>query len=175
MKLTKVERWILSNQYLLLQALCPRDAQVYAEARDAIDHGYEREYDELSQHILDGDEIMTVAECNEVLDILEMFRGLKFAYKNLEDKEGINESATRFAGFDGNNESKYMAYARYFCQADGGRYPELDRGDKFNSHIRMLDAYRRMLAQWRPCDKTRLLSKDEIMRITEARKPTSDS
>ncbi len=170
--LTGAERLILSNQYRILEALYPKEAKGIAHTREAIENGFELEYRAATQHVNDGDDIMAAEECREVIDILEMFSVLKRCYKSLPDKSGIDEAATHFEGFDGNNETKQVAYARHFC-GDGDRFSDLDRGDNFNSHFPTLEPYRRMVAEWEKSPKKHQLSKEDLIRITSARRMNS--
>jgi uncharacterized protein YfbU (UPF0304 family) len=170
MNLTTTERWILSNQLRILEALYPDEARFLHQDREAIERGYELHYDMAAQHIYIDKQTMTSAECEEVINILNMFRMIKRAYDALDDKSGIEEWATRFDGFDGNDEPKQMAYARYYCSLDGGKFAELDRGDDFNSHSPTLDAYRRMLGEWQNSEDRYHLTKDDLVRITSARR-----
>ena len=166
MALSHTERWILSNQFRILQLLDKDEAEYYAKAKEAIDSGYELEYACLSQYI-DSD-VTTVAECLEVLDMLSMFQYLKWGYDDLPDKSGIEEWRVKFAGFDGNNEVKQMAYAKYVCNLDDSRFATLESGDNFNSHCPVLDRYRAMLSEWNRSGNKYKLSKDDIIRIIEA-------
>jgi len=165
MKLSRVERWILSNQFHILEALYPDDADHYAKVHEALESGYELHYEWFSEHIYNDRDIMTPEENREVIEILSMFDSLKRAYGSLSDKTGIEESRVKFCGFDGNNETKQMGYARYFCTLKGGRFTDLDRGDNFNSHGPTLARYRRMLSEWKKSVDQNNLSKDDIIRI----------
>ena len=66
-----------------------------------------------------------------------------------------------------------MGYCRHVCE-DGPRkqFESLDRGNHFNSHFPVLEAYRRMLAVWKPL-KGRMspdtLTKEEIFSIVSER------
>ncbi len=166
MKLTRTDRWILSNQYRILEALYPNEATAFAEAREAIECGYELHYRSLSEHIYD--EGFSVEECNEVVDILDMFCTLKHSYEELPNKSGIDASEIEFDGFDGNYETKHMVYARYFCNHDGGRFSELTPNNDFNSHAPRLDRYRRMVKRWKDCADKHSLKKEDILRIMAA-------
>ena len=168
MQLSEVERWILSNQYRILERLYPEYEDSFKEAQDAIGCGYEREYDGLSQHIYSGHDVMTTVECEEVISILAMFSVLARTYKSLDDTADIDESSIRFSGF---NEGKQMAYARYVCTSGSGRFNDLDHPDDFSSHTPTLDSYRRMLAAWSAAESQYKLSKDDIIRIASARRP----
>jgi uncharacterized protein YfbU (UPF0304 family) len=165
MKLSRVERLILSNQYSILAALYPNEAKSYTEMREIVESGYEFHYSEIAQHILDNDDVMSEDECLEVLDILTMFSAIKRSFNSLEDKPSVQEHDIRFRGFDGNNETKYMLYAQFFCDSQGGRFEDLDRGDNFNSHLPSLDMYRRQLVEWNRSKDKHKLTKEEIERI----------
>ena len=52
-KLTRVERYILSNQFRILEALYPDEASHFATTREALEHGYEILYDWDMEHIYD--------------------------------------------------------------------------------------------------------------------------
>lgn len=166
MKLTRTERWMLVNQHRILEALYPKEKEYHKNACEALENGYELEYDGLCENIYKDADTMTLDECKEVVDILAMFDALKQSYKSLKDKSGVEEGRTKFLGFDGNNESKQMAYARFFCT--GGsikRFSDLDKGDNFNSHMPTLSGYRNMLREWKPTRTKFPLSKDDIVRI----------
>lgn len=92
----------------------------------------------------------------EVVDILDMWSFIEFAYAKLTDeqKKRLAEVAKpfgenpRFTGFDGNNESEYMSAAMFLVnQLD--RFQEF-KGRDFNCHHPSLDAHRRMLAVFEP-------------------------
>lgn len=166
MILDRTQRWILANQYHILAALYPEDADHYIASREALERGYELHYELISEHVYDEPDTMTAAECREVIDILDMFASLRSAYGKLEDKSGIDEKAIRFPGFDGNHETKWLGYARYYVTWGGDRYRDLHKND-FNSHRPTLDTYRRMLAEWEKSQDKHSLTKDDIVRITK--------
>lgn len=172
MKLSRVERWILSNQYRILEALSkdkPHEVEFLSQAREAIERGYEMHYGTFSQHI--DNETLSEGACKEVVDVMAMFRALNQGYDRLDDKEGIDAYRLRFHGFDGNNEGSLMAYAQYYCNHDGGRFAEFqeqDGFDDFNSHVEMLDRYRAMMTEWNKSANKNKLTKEDIARITSA-------
>src|SRR5262249_21235279 len=168
MKLTTTERWILSNQYLILAALCPDNAKTYADAREAIDRGYELEYPQLTQHI--SNDPLSVQECAEVLDIMQMFWEMQFTYDNLEDRTGIAEHWVKFPGFDGTDETKYMFYAGYITRPGSHRFENLHRRQSnFNSHAPLLGHYRKMYAEYVRSNNRHELTKDDLVRITNVK------
>ena len=69
---------------------------------------------------------MSVEECRYVYDVLDLYRVLIRSYGELKDKEGLTPDDVKFAGFDGNNETKRWAFARHLKEE--GRWTEtLDR------------------------------------------------
>jgi uncharacterized protein YfbU (UPF0304 family) len=168
-KLSRTERWILSNQFYILEKLSsdPNDAEFYKRAQNVINNGYELHYGWISQHIYDEPHIMSEEECKEVIDILTMFDALKQSYNGLTDKTSINEHRMKFQGFSGNDETKQMGYARFFCiEDDHPRFADLNQGDNFNSHFPALERYRRMLTEWEISSDKYSLTKEDIIRIT---------
>lgn len=167
MKLSRVERWILSNQYKILEKLYPDEADYCAEVREVIDSGYELEYAWAIDYIYPDEQCLSTDQCREVLQILSMYRDLKRAYEALDDKSGINAYWIEFPGFDGNEESHLLGYCRHVCRKGSGKYEELNRGrDDFNSHAALLGGYRRMLRLWEPLSRSGgLLNKSEIIAI----------
>src|SRR5688572_15542499 len=103
MDLSRTERLILANQYRILEALFPADADYYRDKRTALEHGFEYHYDEVAGDILS--DTLSAERCNEVIEILQMYRSLTYAYRALEDKSGIEPRAIDFPGFDGNHET----------------------------------------------------------------------
>lgn len=106
--------------------------------------------------IVGSGENKTPPVVREVLDILEMWELLEYSYSQLQpaDKTKVKADAkpsghdVRFRGFDGNNETEYMA-------ATGVLINDLDRfstfkGRDLNSHMPSLETYRRMLAVLQP-------------------------
>jgi uncharacterized protein len=167
MKLSRTERWILSNQYQILALLDRENAEAHNHTREILDCGYELMYEWQIEQVYDDPHIMSTEECREVLEILKMFSSLKSAYEALEDKSAIQDTLLRFSGFSGNDETKQMAFARFFCQSRNA-FAELDRGDDFNSHFPSLGTYRRQLEEFRKCRDQLNPSRDELVRIAEA-------
>jgi len=160
MKLTSKERVFLANQFKILEALYPDEAYIYERHRTALECGYTLQYGWITEWF---SEELSEAECQEVWDILEMYRSLKFAYNRLTNKNEITEEEIRFQGFDENEEARLMGYADYIIR-DLGRYNELS-GIDLNAHRPCLERYRKMLAEWnRSADKYNL-EKDDILRI----------
>lgn len=114
----------------------------------------------------------------EVLDILDMWSAIEFAYGNLNDEQKkaladraqLHNGGPRFQGFDGNNESEYMSAALFLVnQLD--RFEEF-KGRSFNCHHPSIDMHRRMLSAFLPI-RTKLhdarLSVDHLAAILNER------
>lgn len=185
------DRQVLSLLHRILARVLPEDANdvdgdsEYQLMRARIlERGYTGEYwyetagfsTELSKR-----------DCNRVSDILQMFRILTFSIDHLA-REGVPVSEQlvhqlEFQGFDHNDSLEgHMASYVEFLMRDGERWteltPQLERNDNGNSHLRMLDTYMRMLAEYRRIRDSRerrssrldyLLSDDELERIADAR------
>lgn len=165
MDLSESERIILSNQYKILEQLYPDEAETHKKNREIIDNGYTLNYKEVSP-LIDGE--LSNRECNEVLEILAMHSVLHFSYQGLDDKEGIT---IRFSGFDGNKETKQMAYARFYINElqEYTELIEIVQSPDFNSHCPTLQLYRLMLDEWEKCTDKNNLTRDEINRIINVR------
>jgi uncharacterized protein YfbU (UPF0304 family) len=161
MTLSRTERWMLSNQYRILEALYPDEARDYAHIRDSIESGYELEYGQAPAYIYERG--LSEEECREVKDIMAMFSSLKASFNSVKDKSGIDESRLNFPGFSGNDETMQMAYAQYLYE--GGSFRDLGPGGDFNSHLPALSGYCKMLAAWKTSENEYALSKDDIIRI----------
>jgi uncharacterized protein len=172
MRLSREQRWIFANQYLILEHLHPDQADYYARAREVLESGYELNYGWIAEHIFE--QTMTEEQCSEVINILDMFTALERSYDELAEKPNVEEQDIRFHGFDGNHETDQMSYARFLIEkehkfsslADAGSL-----GDNLNSHMPVLDTYRRMLAMWQqlPLAQRYQLAADDIARIVAAR------
>lgn len=116
----------------------------------ALQYGFELHYSDVFECLFD--EELSAEGCSEVLDILEMYRGIIYSFINLKREgklDSLTEDDVKFPGFDGNNEGKQMSYADFFIK-DLGRYSEIDELSHgyYNSHSRTLPKYRAMLVKW---------------------------
>jgi uncharacterized protein YfbU (UPF0304 family) len=168
LKLSRIERFTLSNQFKILEALYPSDAEYYRNHRKAIEEGYELHYPWMLEHIYDDG--LSESQCREVLDILQMYRSMYFAIDKHGLPKHLHDYKWPFPGFDGNNEGSLMSYVRYFIE-DLDRYPELRDGKDycdFNSHTPMLDVYKEMLGKWRAMSSRHELSIDQVVELLES-------
>ncbi|MGJ9383219.1 YfbU family protein [Salipaludibacillus sp. CF4.18] len=162
MKLTKLERLNLINQYQILEKLDPNEN--YSSFIKALQEGYEAHYSDLVEWLYDD---FPKDKSDFVVDVLEMYRRIIFSYNALDDKGDLNESRIKFHGFDGNNESSYLGYASYFIN-DLGRYDEIRNNTEFrdlNSHRPMIDNYMRKLSVWKSSLDVDNLTLEEIQNI----------
>jgi len=152
MKLSKIERYSLSNQLRILEALYPNEASEFAVQREVFENGYELLYESGMQHVYDDDDVLTEKECLEVWDTMEMFEGIDRSFKNLgidHDEHGF----TKFRGYDGNSEGKFMSFAEFTVKKERRfAYLPLNEADYFNSHMQVRETYNRMLEVWREVD-----------------------
>lgn len=166
MKYTKTERLILSNQLKILSLLKCNDytEETYKAHIQALEDGYEYEYDEVAQHISDP---MSEEDCREVYDILQMFRMLSLSYSKLTDKSGIDEKQVKFNGFDGNYETSQYGYCMFIIDVKG-RFDKSMLTGELNSHAPRLKYYREMLKRWSSLGKPGdVLTRDQILKVIE--------
>jgi uncharacterized protein YfbU (UPF0304 family) len=160
MKLSNVERVMMSNQFRILAKLDPQGGR-YAEFAEIVESGYEGLYD----RVLEGLSKPLPAEVSdEVFEIFDMYRSLERAY---EAKIPMpTEGRPQFAGFDGNNDRHYGV--AHFILQELGLYAE-QQGRPINSHSQAeLHIYRRMLAVWKKIGKPYPLTEQQVKEIVGA-------
>ena len=167
MELSKKDRLVLINQFLILEKLYPDETDYYEKHRLALQQGFSLHYEWILENVWDD---LSEADCRSVLNALAVYRAIVYSFDELEARHDLTEERVRFPGFDGNYESQYLAYARYFI-VDLGRYEELRRGQEypdFNSHSPMLDKYSRMHEQWESWGRPLSMSAEKIIVLLEA-------
>lgn len=164
MELTEKERLFLINQYEILKKLDPDEEEYYEKDQKILIQGLTKEYDSL----VDGLHNETPIEvCNEVIDILQMYRSLYFSYLKLSDieKAEIDEDDVKFQGFDGNEEGSHHLYVEYIIE-DDDRFTEF-KDVELNSHWNKLSKYREMIVRWRKYHRYNLLTIEKIKDILD--------
>lgn len=166
MNLDIKERLFLSNQFRILEKLYPDESDYYARNRIAIEDGYELHYDWLTEHISKG---LSKEECSFVIDVLDLYTILYRSYNNLNTPpKEVKPDQLIFPGFDGNHETKYMSYTRYFID-DLGRFDHIKTSTNgyYNSHSPKVDQYKKMVEIWTnmPTNKRYDLSGNKISEI----------
>lgn len=159
-KLDFKDRVILANQFRILQKVDPDNESEYRRAIEILDNGYESEYGSIGGILI---EPVPQNICEEVHGILGLYRSLSDGYKQLSDKTGIDAKDVEFRGFDGNNESEHLSYAKFL--ASQGKYEESSVVD---SHSQVLGIYRRMLAEFEQVEPKYPLERADIQRILAA-------
>ncbi|MDP8240995.1 MAG: YfbU family protein [Candidatus Hatepunaea meridiana] len=167
-ELTVKDRIILENQYRILKALFPEEAEWYEGLRIIVEMGYEMHYSDLNPSINESQ--LSEDICREVMDILDMYRALNDSFDNLEDKKEIEKEDLQFMGFDGNDGTGRLGYARFLILRQQRWTEVLDGrpGFDLNSHSRVNDMYHRMLDTLSNIGKKYNFTHDEIKRILDA-------
>ncbi|PKH51913.1 hypothetical protein CXF68_14990 [Tenacibaculum sp. Bg11-29] len=164
MELNIKERLQLSFQLSILEKLYPDEQEYYANHRKAIEHGYQLHYDWITEHLSEG---LTTEECSFVLEVLDMYAALHFSVREFKDSDLTIESVT-FPGFDGNNETMYMSYTKYFIE-DLDRFGEIQESTNgyYNSHMRLIPKYRKMVEKWKEfkIDYTYKLTEENVKEL----------
>lgn len=148
--LSKRDRIMFLLLLKVLEKIDDENSLDYQLLMSVIKNGYSYNYDEL--FVLLYEEIPTEV-CKKVLDILEMYRGIIYSYDAIKrdgKKTNLTDKDVMFPGFDGNRETEYLSYARFFIY-DMDRYSEIqniDMTDNLNSHWQTLDYYNKMLQIW---------------------------
>lgn len=147
LKLSKLDRIFLVNQLRILEGLYPDEAESLSVQREALERGYEMLYAWDFEYIYDGDDKMTVEESKEVWDTLDMFDAIERSTKPGVD---LGEFPfNKFAGYDGNTETKFMSFARFTVERlKRFEYVPMRQPGYWNSHMPVRDVYGRMLAEW---------------------------
>ena len=156
MKLSKVEKTLLANQYEILKRLdsaLEKDCDLLLEC---LYGGYLDDFEQLTPQF---EERLGPSIQSEVREILQMFRAL-------HPGDGI-EPLVVFAGFDGNEEAEHYAYARFLLEKRG-LWGESKRNDlDYNTHFPVLKDYQAMLDRWKETEESFDLSHEQVQRIIE--------
>ena len=168
MKLTKLERVMLINQYRILSKINPNEANYYEELIEILENGYSVFYSMIDDFVYDE---APVEEGKFVLDILQLYRMIDDYIRDNEEHPFKEHHWIPFKGFDGNNEFRYMSFARFLI-LNQGKFTEQKKffsaNDSLNSHTRTVDKYRRMMDRWEECDDKYNLSEEDISQILDA-------
>ncbi|KZN50017.1 YfbU family protein [Pseudoalteromonas luteoviolacea] len=147
MNLSQQERLQLINQFEILSIQNENDASHYQELIKILQSGYTIFYNQVFQHL---SEEMSEESCQLVLNILDLYRAIEDTRARTACKELDDHHRSTFLGFDGNGETEYMCFAR-FLVVEQGKFREqeqyLQKNDNMNSHMPMIEIYRRMLIE----------------------------
>lgn len=166
MSLSDVERRVLVNQYKILSALYPHEADHYDHLSRILVEGYHERWTEA---IVGGlKKPLSNEDTDFVFDVLVMYDWMQKSYYSIpkRDRQYINEKRLRFPGFDSESESRLVDYARFLIQ-------RLERFTFLNAAVSAAGkgptraAYARMLAVL-PAREDRALTLDEIATLLDA-------
>lgn len=165
MKLTRVERWMLSHQHKILARLDPDKAGRHERIVHMLERGYE--LDLRREVTVDFEAGVSAEDAELVRLVLDMFLALQRSHEALGSDSPATDTDVVFPGFDGNNEAELLMYARFVL--DGGEFDGLEFNG-LNSHGQYGDAYTRMLTRWHECNDTHSLTANQLSVILDARK-----
>jgi hypothetical protein len=174
LKLTKAERFIISNQFAILEFLSRaipdiatrdhcihHDPNYYSWAQNVIQAGDSVLVDQIGGPFRE-EELSREAQ-EEILSTLDMYRHIQWSYDSLEDKQGLSEKDVAFPGWDGHRNE--LGFARRFCYRneegqgyDGkpDRYDMIKPSPAFDSHWPTIYRYRAMFQAYEPIRKAAL-------------------
>jgi uncharacterized protein YfbU (UPF0304 family) len=165
--LAPTERLQLAQQHEILEKLDPDNAEHHAKCREILQNGFTLLYGEVFQDIY---EEVDQDACEFVYDVLAMYRDLMRSYDAMVDKAGIELDDVRFAGFDGNNESRLYGFIKFL--KGQGLWDEPLATSGMNSHYPTIGRYQKMLANYKairdkydPMAKSHDLTAEEIKQV----------
>lgn len=168
MELSKKDRLSLINQYRILAALDKGEESHYLELIHILEHGYEIFYSMVDEWIAEN---MPEEEGRFVLKVLDLYRAIEDVKRSTRDPRLLEHHSAIFPGFDGNNESEYLGFCRFLLEKQG-KFQEqeqyLSKNDGMNSHMPMIDKYRRMLDAAGDLTAVRRLRPEQILAILDA-------
>jgi uncharacterized protein YfbU (UPF0304 family) len=172
MKLSRVERIILVNQFTILNKLSPGS---YDAELQALYGNFELELDSMFQGISDKSVSMEI--CRDVRAILAMYSYLRASYDKLPDNSEIGKLDVTFPGFDQDTEEDQWCLANYLFGLNQ-QYTNV-KPAHLNSAVPYLPRYRRMLERYEKYKHGRglenqWLSVGEISDVLDAFNPTEN-
>ncbi len=151
MKLSKAERMILINQFLMLKKteinkgieLKFYDSSKYDNYIEILQKGYSGLYSDIFAYI--GEEQDKYVG-DFVLDVLDMYRRAYYTYEILteEEQESIKDIIT-FRGFDLNDETEYYSICEFIIKKRG--YKDILVASSLNTHYPTISRYELQLSK----------------------------
>lgn len=179
--INNTNRLILRNQEQLLsmsEALDEEERAWHRKNVKILESGFTSEYHDVFVPLRPE---IPYKRAAELFDILDMFRVLRVSYERLsdEDKAAVEERDISFRGFDysSTEETALSEYVEYLFEDD--RYKELEEPlsrfpDDSNSHMPVIDVYRRMLRCFKQVWRPHLMSATPLT-VTEIKKVVTAS
>lgn len=184
------DRLVLSMLHRILARVLPEDAngedgdeEYQLKKAEILESGFTGEY---WFEVAGFETELSKKDSRLVIDILDMHRIITFSIGRLEKAgEPVDKKLARllrFRGFDHNDalEGHMARYVR-FLMRDGRHWeeliPQIEESDNGNSHMQVLEVYKRMLTEYRRImngrkdrysDAAYLLSVDELQRLADA-------
>lgn len=146
-KLSVQERVALFNQCRILELLDEDAGDFYGQMKEALESGYEAEYERLFDRFSDG---LSEDQCRFVRDVYGMYEALQRGYDQLKDKSAVDAASVTYRGYDGNNETSHMGYSRYLRE-ERGLWSHVRIADH-NSHMPSVGMYSQMLERYNEVD-----------------------
>jgi len=168
MDLTKKDRIFLINQYRILASLYENESDHYNELIEILQSGYEIFYSMIDEWVFDD---MPKERGRLVLSILDFYRAIEDLKRSCKSEVLTEHYYSFFRGFDGNNETEYMGFARFLIN-NQGKFAEqqqyLMKNDSLNSHMPMVEKYQRILDKWKELGKNWKLTEEQAIEILNA-------
>lgn len=168
--LTKLERLLLINQLTIIDGMTKTTD--HAQQIELLENGYEIFYDDILSSVFDP---MAADKSRFVLDVLDMYGALHhFKEEHPTEAAQLEKEHHRlhFPGFDGNTETKEMAFAHFLLKTQGKfgeQLPYEKKTDRWNSHMPVTDLYRARLRVWHELGEPFDLTLDQVRAILNAR------
>lgn len=162
------KRLVLANQYTILSHLDRDNADYWENASRKAVEGWPVDdlpyVDQVRSYLQNA---LTREDQHFVLDALNVFEllqnGLKLGFQPTREN-----AITKFPGFDGNKETKLLAYAQYAVE-DEKRFESIERlSHDFNSHAPMAEMYQRMIRVWEQRGRPLQISRDLFQSLIDA-------
>lgn len=165
-KLDRLQRQMLYNQFEVIERVTGESCK---EQKEILLNGYELFYGDL---FVVYESSVSEADCVFVLDVLSAYRLVHiFIEQNPTDTEVNGHHRAKFIGFDGNNETKLMAFTRFLVH-EQNKFEEARNSehDDFNSHSPMRDVYAPMVREYKARKiNVRKMSRDDILGMLNAK------
>lgn len=162
------KRLTLVNQYRMLAILDRDSSEHWSKAADMVREGWPVEslpdVDVMRSYMRDA---LTREDQQFVLDALNVF---ELVQDGIEAglKPGRDHAITEFPGFDGNNETKLMSYARHVVE-DERRFEHVQRSaEDFNAHMPTVELYQRMISAWERRGRVQRVDRDLFDALIDA-------
>ncbi|MES2930994.1 MAG: YfbU family protein [Patescibacteria group bacterium] len=167
MKLTAIERATLIMLHKILKNLEPENKKEHTNAIEILEDGYYEMWEnECLGHL---SQPLEKEKMNYVHDILGMYWRLQDSYKDLSDgdkKKVGTEDTVIFEGFDGNNETELLSYARFLMERFD-KWSGVKATHDLNTHAPTGRRYSAMLEAM-PSSELRHLSAEQINTVLKA-------